>query len=87
VNLTVRIPIPDEYADRVSAADPARLERAALEAVLRAATEGTGDQPAMAGIASDLSPQEAATQMRAARPGNKLPQGVTIRDLMIEGRA
>jgi hypothetical protein len=87
MNLTVHIPIPDEYAARVSAVDPAHLERVALEAVLHAATEGMGDQPAMAGITSDLSPHEAAAQMRAARSGNPLPQGVSIRDLMSYGRA
>lgn len=83
MNLIVHI--PDEHAARVSGADPARLERAALEAVLRA-TEGR-DQHALAGIASDLSPQEAARRMRAARPGNQLPPGVSIRDLMTHGRA
>jgi hypothetical protein len=85
MNLIVHI--PDEHAARVSGADPARLERAALEAVLRA-TEGDGrEQHALAGIASDLSPQEAAARMRAARPGNQLPPGVSIRDLMTHGRA
>ena len=79
MNLIVHI--PDEHAARVSGADPARLERAALEAVLRA-TEGR-DQHALA----DLSPREAAARMRAARPGNQLPPGVSIRDLMTHGRA
>jgi hypothetical protein len=83
MNLIVHI--PDEHAARVSGADPARLERAALEAVLRA-TEGR-DQHALVGIASDLSPQEAAARRGAARPGNQLPPGVGIRDLMTYGRA
>jgi hypothetical protein len=89
MNLIVRI--PDDLAERVSAADPARLEQAALQAVLRAtedAAESEGrDHRAMAGIDSDLSPQEAAARMRAARPGNQLPEGVSIRDLMTYGRA
>jgi hypothetical protein len=33
------------------------------------------------------SPAEAAARMRESRPGNKLPDGVTIRDLMTYGRA
>jgi hypothetical protein len=45
------------------------------------------DQRAMVNIDSDLSPQEAAARMRAARPDNQLPPGVTIRDLMTHGRA
>jgi len=85
MNLIVRI--PDEHAARVSSADPERLERAALEAVLRAADDGLREPRAMAGIASDLSPQEAAARMRAARLGNRLPPDVSIRDLMTYGRA
>lgn len=85
MNLTVHI--PDEHAARVSAVDPERLERAALEAVLRAADEGAHEPHALAGIATDLSPREAAAQMRAARPGNKLPPDTSIRDLMTFGRA
>ena len=85
MNLIVRI--PDEHAARVRGADPERLERAALEAVLRAAADGAQEQRAMDGFASDLSPQEAAVRMRAARPGNQLPPGVSIRDLMTYGRA
>jgi hypothetical protein len=85
MNLIVRI--PDELTDRLSGVDPARLERAALEAVLRTADESAReDQPAMAGLSSGLSPQEAAAQMRAARSGNTLPPGMTIRDLMTYGR-
>lgn len=80
MNLVVHI--PDEFASRVSGIDPARL-RAALEAVLRTAEESAPDeQRAMAVIVSEFSPQEAAARMRAARPGNKLPPDVTIRDLM-----
>ncbi len=85
MNLIVHI--PDEHAARVSAVDPARLERAALEAVLRAAGEGAEAPHALAGIATDLSPQEAAAQMRAARPGNPLPPDISIRDLATFGRA
>ena len=85
MNLIVRI--PDEHAARVSSADPARLERAALEAVLRATEDGAREARAMDGIASELSPQEAAARMRAARPGNQLPPGTSIRDLMTYGRA
>jgi len=86
MNLIVHI--PDEHAARVSGADPERLERAALEAVLRVADDAAPkDQRAMAGIAADLSPQEAAARMRAARAGNQLPPGVSIRDLMTYGRA
>jgi predicted transcriptional regulator len=33
------------------------------------------------------SPGEAAARIRRSRPGNKLPDGVTIRDLMTYGRA
>jgi hypothetical protein len=83
MNLIVHI--PDEHAARVSGADPARLERAALEAVLRA-TEGR-DQHALVGIATDLPPHVGGARMRAARPGNQLPPGVGIRDLMTYGRA
>jgi hypothetical protein len=36
---------------------------------------------------SRRSPAEAAARMRQSRPGNKLPEGVTIRDLMTYGRA
>nr|WP_294549572.1 hypothetical protein [uncultured Rhodopila sp.] len=82
MDLTVHI--PDELADRVRRADSARLERAALEAVLRAAE---GGERARSGHAPDLSPQEAAVRLRAARPGNRLPEGVSIRDLMVHGRA
>ncbi|HUB14940.1 MAG TPA: hypothetical protein VMB34_23540 [Acetobacteraceae bacterium] len=85
MNLIVRI--PDEHAARASSADPQRLERAALEAVLRAAEDSAREQPAMDGIVSDLSPQQAAARMRAARPANELPPGVSIRDLMTYGRA
>lgn len=85
MNLIVHI--PDEHAARVSSADPERLERAALEAVLRVAGDGVRAPRALEGIASDLSPQEAAARMRAARPGNQLPPGVTIRELMTHGRA
>ena len=38
MNSVVRI--PDEYAARVNGADPERLERAALKAVLRATDDG-----------------------------------------------
>jgi hypothetical protein len=88
MNLIVRI--PDKHAASVSAADPARLERVALEAVLQAVTAGTGDEPAMAGIAPDApsrTPAEAAARIRASRVGNTLPDGVSIRDLMTHGRA
>jgi hypothetical protein len=85
MNLIVRI--PDEHAARVSSADPQRLECAALEAVRRATEDGAREQRAMDGIASDLSPQEAAPRMRAARPANQLPPGVSIRDLLTFGRA
>jgi len=85
MNLIVRI--PDEHAARVSRTDPERIERAALEAVLRAAEDGAREPCAMDGIASDRSPQEAAARMRAARPGNQLPPGVTIRDLVTYKRA
>jgi hypothetical protein len=85
MNLIVHI--PDEHAARVSDADPARLEQAALEAVLRATEGGVREQHALAGIASDLSPQQAAARMRAARLGNPLPPGVSIHDLMTHGRA
>ncbi len=33
------------------------------------------------------TPQEAATHIRELRKGNSLPDGVTIRDLINEGRA
>ena len=79
--------IPDEHAARVSAVDPGRLERVALAAVLRAAAEAEREPHALAGIATDLSPREAAAQMRAARPGNRLPPDAGIRDLMTHGRA
>ena len=82
MNLTVRI--PDEHADRVRGADPARLERAALEGVLRAAEVGERDERAVPGHTPHLSPQEAAARLRAAR---HLPEGVSIRDLMVHGRA
>jgi hypothetical protein len=85
MNLIVHI--PDEHAARVNGADRERLERAALAAVLRAADEGAHEPHALAGITTDLSPQEAATQIRAARPGNPLPPDVSIRDLMTFGRA
>lgn len=85
MNLIVRI--PDEHATRVSGADSARLERAALEAVLRVLEDDRDDPRALEGIASDLSPREAAARMRAARPGNTLPPGISIRDLMTHGRA
>ncbi len=45
------------------------------------------DPHALAGIAPDLSPQDTPAQMRAARPGNPLPPGINIRDLMTHGRA
>lgn len=82
MNVIVRI--PDEHTARVSSVDPERLEKAALEAILRTAD---GNRPALSGVVSDLSPQEAAARMRAARVGRKLPPGVTIRDLMTYGRA
>lgn len=86
MNLTVRI--PDELADRIRGADPARLERAALAAVLRAVEDDAfEEQRAVAGIVSDFSPSEAAARMRAARPDNRLPDGVTIHALMTHGRA
>ena len=85
MNLIVRI--PDEHTARVSGVDPDRLERAALEAILRSADSETRNWPAAEGIASDLTPQEAAARMRAARPGNLLPPGVSIRDLITHGRA
>ncbi len=69
MDLIVRI--PDEHAARVSGADPERPKRAALDAVLRASEAGGRDQRAMAGIASDLSLQDAAARIRAARPGNR----------------
>ena len=82
--MNVIIHIPDEHTALVSSIDPERLEKAALEAILRIAD---GDRPALACIVSDLTPQEAAARMRAARVGRKLPPGVTIRDLMTYGRA
>lgn len=82
MNVIVRI--PEEHTARVSSVDPERLEQAALEAILRTAD---ADRFAVVGIESKLTPQEAAARMRAARPGNKLPPGVTIRDLMTYGRA
>ncbi len=85
MNFIIRI--PDEHAAQVSGADAERLERAALEAVLRATDGGARDQHALAGIATDLSPREAAARMRAARAGNPLPPGLSIRDLMTHGRA
>ena len=85
MNLIVRI--PDEHAARVTAVDATQLQRVALEAALRATDSAGRDPRAVAGIASDLSPQQAATGMRAARTGNRLPPGVTIRDLMTDGRA
>jgi hypothetical protein len=85
MNLIVRI--PEEYAARVSGVDSERLERAALEAVLRVTEDGARGQRALADIASDLSPNEAAARMLAARPGNPLPSDITIRDLMTHGRA
>ena len=95
MNLTLRIPVPDQDAARVRAVPHARLEQAALAAVLRVAAEGASDQPATAGIDSDRSaqdvpgrtPAEAVARMRQARAGNVLPEGVTIRDLMTFGRA
>jgi hypothetical protein len=83
MNLIVHI--PDEHAARVSGADPARLERAALEAVLRA-TEGR-DQHALVGIAPHLPPLGGGARRPPPRPGNQLPPGVGIRDLMTYGRA
>lgn len=81
MNVIVRI--PEEHTARVSSVDPERLEQVALEAILRTAD---ADRFAVVGIESKLTPQEAAARMRAARPGNKLPPGVTIRDLMTYGR-
>jgi glyoxylase-like metal-dependent hydrolase (beta-lactamase superfamily II) len=68
----------------VRAADPARLEQTALEVVLRAAEDG---ERAVPGHVSNPSPQEAAARLRAARPHNPLPEGVSIRELMVHGRA
>ena len=82
MDLTVHI--RDELVDRVRGADPARLERGALEAVLLAAE---GGERAVSGHVPDLSPQEAAARLRAARPGNRLPDGVSIRERMVHGRA
>ena len=39
------------------------------------------------GLSSKRTPQEAATHIREQREGNFLPSGVTIRDLINEGRA
>ena len=39
------------------------------------------------GLSSKRTPQEAATHIRELRKGNFLPDGVTIRDLINEGRA
>jgi len=80
MNLIVRI--PDEHVDRVGAADPVRLEQAALEAVLYAAAE-----PKSGDVGNQLgrdAAQAAAAWLRANRVS--LPAGVTIRDLMTHGR-
>jgi len=80
MNLVVRI--PDEHADRVSAADPARLEQTALQAVLQFAGEpGTGGAGSHEGRGAV---QAAAAWFRANRV--PLPAGMTIRDLMTHGR-
>lgn len=84
MNLTVRI--PDELAARLAAVG-ASPERVALEALRHAADDLERAQRAAAGAVTRRSPAEAAARMRRSRPGNVLPEGTTIRDLMTFGRA
>jgi predicted transcriptional regulator len=83
MNLTVRI--PDDLAKRLTAVG-ASPERVALEALQHAADDLERGQRA-AGAAVDRTPAEAAARMRRSRPGNVLPEGMTVRDLMTYGRA
>jgi len=80
MNITVRI--PDDIVARLTeaGANPEDLARAALSKAADSLARDRQPTPR-------LTPAEAAARMRAARPGNTLPDGVSIRDLMIHGRA
>jgi hypothetical protein len=78
------IAVPPALAARLAAA--AAEQHRQLRDVLRDAVESylRALQPL---TPAQRSPAEAAARMRASRPDNKLPEGVTIRDLMTYGRA
>jgi hypothetical protein len=88
--MTIEIKNPSELA--VPPALAAQLRAAAakqhrqLPDVLRDAVELYLNQLRPLPLAQ-RSPAEAAARMRTSRPGNKLPDGITIRDLMTYGRA
>jgi hypothetical protein len=79
MHLTVHI--PDDLADRVRRADSARLERAALDATLRAARTASAPCPVM-----PPTFRRRKRQLACARRA-RLPEGVSIRELMVHGRA
>ncbi len=84
MNLTVRIPEP--LAARLAAAG-VNPEPLVLAALSHAADELERGQHAVPAEPPRRTPAEAAARMRAARTGNVLPEGITIRDLLTHGRA
>lgn len=80
--MTLIVRIPDDLAKRLAAVG-ASPERVALEALQHAADDL--ERAAVAIV--DRTPAEAAARMRRSRPGNVLPEGITIRDLMSYRRA
>jgi hypothetical protein len=80
------VPIPEELAKRLAAVG-ASPERVALEALQHAADDLERGQRAAAEAVVGRTPAEAAARIRSSRPGNVLPEGVAIRDLINHGRA
>ncbi len=75
--LTARI----EEAARIQHRPPSDVVRTALEQYLKNSSLPVSNSSGM------RSPIEAAARMRQSRPGNTLPEGITLRELMTHGRA
>ena len=84
--MNVILNIPETLAARLTAAG-ANPEHLALMALQQAADQLERAQQAGAPKPPHRTPSDAASRMRASRPGNVLPEGVSIRDLLTHGRA
>jgi hypothetical protein len=83
--MNVTLHIPESLAARLRAAG-ASPEQVALDALQRAADDLERGQPAASGLVQPRSPAAAAARIRLSRPGNVLPNGVSVRDLMTHWR-
>jgi hypothetical protein len=84
MNLVLHIPEPLAARLVATGASPEYLALAALRQV---ADELERNQKVATGEVSRRTPAEAAARMRASRAGHVLPEGVSIRDLLTDGRA